>query len=816
MLDSFATSLAAIDVRLRIGFLAGGICGAAKGFQMATGTFMLGDQPVNWSYEIAGTIDNNPDRNREAERLLGLEGVAHTIDLFTREQWIAFHSKTKVVKDEALIARLNEAVKSCVHPDGLIELDGRRYFRYEIWAEVFEWVTPPVGWKEFTPDDLVRLFGDELDAIFASMPCQGNSRLKSEEDANELPSRALNGLVPRAFYLVSLAPFKTPVKVMFSENVPGIKQRSAHLLAEMNKSANGLDYETQHGDHDTGKVCGGPQSRPRHFWAQRHKTACPPFLYTPPERKLASIMDYLRDKPMPGDPAGGANHDIPKLNFLTWLRLALIKAGGDWKDIPGPGEWLLRTFDGRVVPPEAFCRPAVDKKGNPKVDKHGKQKIEWFWPDATVWGKVFVAELLPGAKHYADVRLRHNPMGNGNGAYWVLDPDKPSGTITGDPRPGKSGGASCMADTRLSADLRCPEKQDRHASHLRVTPADGQIGAVTGATHLANGAPSVSDLRLAFRENRHSTKYEVWNGARPSDVVTTSDRLGSGAPSLADIRVGLETPKFNDAYNVRAEGDASKTISGGTDPGGGGHSFADPRISFEPRDGAYSVTDPEKPSPAIPGNCSVTSSNGPGAVADTRIIRHAKGGTMHVADGDTSANTITTATDHNGDAQALADARMTCNSRNGTLGVIAWNGPSPAIIASLDVYCGQAAIEDVRVNIHWWPEWFPEGLILSPWNAWHRPLTDWELWILMTFPAYDAAGRPYEISGTRKDRRQAIGNAVMPLAAKAYGEALAPTLIVARMAPEAYLYNHTGGKIWVGGQLIDLPNYSPPAAVLAS
>jgi len=802
-------------VRLRVAFLAGGIGGVAKGFKDAKGTFMMGDMPVSWEYEIAGSIDNNAVRNREFERLMSMEGVAHTIDLFTRAQWIAFHSKTKVIHDPALTERLDNAIQKCVHPDGLINLDDQRYWRFDdVWARVDEWVTPPPGWQEFTPDDLVRLFGDDLDVVFASMPCQGNSRLKSEADAAELPSRALNGLVPRAFYLVALAPFKTPVKVMFSENVPGIKYRSKHLLEDMRRSADQMDYETHHGDHDTGKVCGAPQSRPRHFWTQRHRQACPPFLYKPQERPLASIMDYLGDKPMPGDPAGGRNHACPNLDFLTWLRLALIRPGGDWKDIPGPGHWQLRTFDGRIVPPEAFCKLLFNADGTPKLDKNGKQRLRWFWPDPAVWGKVFVAELLPGAMHYADVRLHHRPMGNGHGAYWVQDVTQPSGTVTADPSHRKSGGASTVADTRLQADPRCPDKADRHASHMRVTPPDGQAGAVTGATHLANGAPSVSDIRLAFRENRHSTKYEVRDSGRPSDVVTTSDRLGSGAPSVADLRVGLETPKFNDAYNVREPDQPSKTVSGGTGPGGGGHSLADPRLTFAPNDGAYGVCDANDPSRAITGATSVTTSNGPGAVADPRIVRHAKGGTMHVNEGADAANTITTATDHNGDAQALADARMTCASRNGTLGVIAWNGPSPAIIASLDVYCGQAAIEDVRVNIHWWPEWFPQGFIISPWNAWHRPLTDWELWILQTFPAYDDEGRPYEIAGSRQDVRQAIGNAVMPLAARAYAEALAPTLIVARLAPDAFLFSPTGGRVWVSGVSLDLP--APPASQLVS
>ena len=134
------------------------------------------------------------------------------------------------------------------------------------------------------------------------------------------------------------------------------------------------------------------------------------------------------------------------------------------------------------------------------------------------------------------------------------------------------------------------------------------------------------------------------------------------------------------------------------------------------------------------------------------------------------------------------------------MGVVAWEGPSPAVIASLDVYAGQAAIEDRRVNIHHWPEWFPDFFILSPWNAWHRPLTELEMAALQSFEPFDEAGNPFYLEGTRKDRRAGIGNAVPPDAAMAYADALAPTLITAMLLPEVFLLSPTGEGVLVDPQ----------------
>lgn len=713
------------EMVFRVACLAGGIGGAAIGFQRAAGEWM----GHRYRYELVGSLDVDPMRNRDYERLTGSK--AYTVDLFTRQDYIAYHSEFGDAPDADLIPILERMRATAT--DGLVEHDGRHYWKYAgEWAEVVAWRPPPEDWEEVTPETMRRIFGSAPpDVFFHSMPCQGNSRLLPNAKARTWKYKALNNLVLRGICLCLLAWPDSPPPVIYGENVPGIKHRSAELLKDVEKISVAFGYATHVGDYDAGKIGGLSQTRPRTWYVQRHIQSVPQFVYRPAPQSLKPIKDAIYPLPMPGDPRGGPLHVLPNLEFVTWLRLALIPPGGHWPDIPGPGEWRLMTMDGREVPPEAFSET---------VEVKGKTKVRWFWPDRETWGRIFFAELLPGAKHYEDVRLQHSPMGGGRGAYWVQRPEESSGVVTADPSHRKSGGASCIADGRLSSDISCGSGSGRHGSHYRVSDPSGSAGTVTGANHIANGSPNVADGRMSYEglqltldhmnaEKTHRQKLYCLDQNRPSGVVTGA-QIGSGAGSLPDGR-----------------------------------------LSYEPRDNAYCVADPEKPSPTIPGHNSVTGSNGPGA---------------------------------------LGDPRMGCKPRNGTLGVVSWNGLSPTVIASLDVYCGQAAIEDRRVTLHHWPEWFPEGLIISPWNAWHRALTELEMAVLQGFEPFDEYGNPFTIEGNRKQRRQGIGNAVPPRAAEAIAHALAPTLIAASLDKEMFLLSPTGAGIWVNPAephaTIDIPS----------
>jgi hypothetical protein len=57
-------------------------------------------------------------------------------------------------------------------------------------------------------------------------------------------------------------------------------------------------------------------------------------LYQPTLRRVRSVGEVLGALPLPGDPAAGPLHTLPAIEAITALRLALIPAGGDWRDLP--------------------------------------------------------------------------------------------------------------------------------------------------------------------------------------------------------------------------------------------------------------------------------------------------------------------------------------------------------------------------------------------------------------------------------------------------------------------------------------------------
>jgi hypothetical protein len=65
----------------------------------------------------------------------------------------------------------------------------------------------------------------------------------------------------------------------------------------------------------------------------RHMEKEPPFLYEPDKRPLRAVGDVLGRMLLPGDPRGGPMHRIPALHWKTWVRLAFVQAGSDWRSL---------------------------------------------------------------------------------------------------------------------------------------------------------------------------------------------------------------------------------------------------------------------------------------------------------------------------------------------------------------------------------------------------------------------------------------------------------------------------------------------------
>ena len=65
----------------------------------------------------------------------------------------------------------------------------------------------------------------------------------------------------------------------------------------------------------------------------RHAAKVRPFLGEPRTRPLRGVGEVLGRMPLPGDPAAGPMHRVPMLQWQTWVCLALVEAGSDWRSL---------------------------------------------------------------------------------------------------------------------------------------------------------------------------------------------------------------------------------------------------------------------------------------------------------------------------------------------------------------------------------------------------------------------------------------------------------------------------------------------------
>ena len=86
--------------------------------------------------------------------------------------------------------------------------------------------------------------------------------------------------------------------------------------------------------HDCGELGGLAQSRKRFPTGRAARRESAPFPYEPEKKSLRAVGDILGRMPLPGDiDAAGPMHRVPSLQWKTWVRLALVRAGSDWRSL---------------------------------------------------------------------------------------------------------------------------------------------------------------------------------------------------------------------------------------------------------------------------------------------------------------------------------------------------------------------------------------------------------------------------------------------------------------------------------------------------
>lgn len=402
-------------------------CGSgagAKGFNMSNPR--VGNLVGDWI--CLGGVDVDLDGLQDFEKLTGVKGTQ--MDLFTRDQYTRFHGKE-----------------------------------------------PPVGWKEATPEDIRRAAQNVTPhACFISSPCKGATGLLPESMAGTPRYQALNELTLRCIWLMLEAWKDDPVPLILFENVPRLKTRGRHLLDQIGKLLSLFGYAFSETAHDCGEIGNLAASRKRFLLIARHTEKVPAFIYEPPKHSLRPIGDVLSRMPLAGDvEAAGPMHRVPSLQWQTWVRLALVKAGGDWRSL---NEYAIEDgyLRGLVIIPEY-------RSGYLGVH-------QWEDSSGTITGR---AGPTNGAFSVADPRVAQSARWNHGQQFGVHHWTDSCGTIPGQQSPGQ--GRFAIADPRPGM---AKKKGDPYLTggHYGVVRYDQPASVVSASARHDNGRFSVADPRL--------------------------------------------------------------------------------------------------------------------------------------------------------------------------------------------------------------------------------------------------------------------------------------------------------------------------------
>lgn len=516
-----------------------GLGGGASGFNR--GKARLGNREVR--YRCAGGIDIDPGAIQAFTARAGVPGTV--MDLFNREQYTAFHGHE-----------------------------------------------PPAIWREATPADVRAAFGNQhVHCLFGSSPCKGYSGLLPEKSSRTPKYQALNELALRGVLLALEAFKEDPCEFILFENVPRIATRGRPLLDQIMGLLHAYGYAAAETEHCCGELGGLAQVRRRFLLVARHVQRVPPFLYEPQKKPLISVGRLLEKFALPGDPVAGPMHRIPQLQWKTWVRLAFVEAGSDWRSLqklrvengmladyalaPGveyhSGPYGVRRWDesSNTVTGNARASTGAFSVADPRVDVHDKSVQlgvrPWSDTGPTITGQMWPAQ---GPFSVADPRLtlKHN------NCFRVIRWDEVSRAVTGGTGP--SAGGLAVSD---------PRPQGWPGGKYRVARFEESSGTVIGASTTGNGAFSVADPRVGYGPNSHRNKLAVmeWNGH--ARTVTSATQVQGGALSIADPRTGLNRPSGTAFANCGHYGvvpwtEPSGTVTARISHDRGVGNVADPRL----------------------------------------------------------------------------------------------------------------------------------------------------------------------------------------------------------------------------------------------
>ncbi|MBT2299216.1 DNA cytosine methyltransferase [Variovorax paradoxus] len=511
-----------------------GLGGGAKGFNKANPR--VGNTVAK--FRCIGGVDVDEAAIRDFQRLTGARGTV--LDMFDRDQYRDFHG-----------------------------------------------VEPPAGWSEATSADIHRAAGNERPhVVFLSAPCKGFSGLLSEGKSKTLKYLALNRLTLRGVWLMLEAWKHDPVEIYLFENVPRIATRGRHLLDQIADLFRAYGYAWAETTHDCGEIGNLAQSRKRFLGVARHTEKVPTFLYEPEKRSLRAVGDVLGRMVLPGDLRAGPMHRIPSLQWKTWVRLAFVEAGSDWRSLNklavenghlrdylivpdyrrgylgvNPWDASMGTVAGESLPSNGAFSIADPRFSQSEAwnDGHAYGVKPWDAPSATV-----TAKLAPGSG-YGTVADPRPPAGKLFGKYAVSRWDMHSGTVIA----GDDSGAYAVSDPRHAG----PPK---HSNEFRIAPWSEPSCAITSAHGTGQAVADPRPTGEVFG------KYAVTGYGEPAGTVISGSTTGQGAFAVADPRSGMQRGKGDNYltaghYGVIPWNEAAGAVSAAACHDNGSWSVADPR-----------------------------------------------------------------------------------------------------------------------------------------------------------------------------------------------------------------------------------------------
>jgi site-specific DNA-cytosine methylase len=480
-----------------------GIGGGSKGFSQSKAEFMGN---VGYINNILG-IDSDSGACENYEIITGSKAAC--MDLFSRDQYFKFHGQE-----------------------------------------------PPEDWEEVTPFDIWRETGGIApDIVFTSPPCKGFSGLLPEKSAKTQKYQALNQLTVRGIKLC-LDAFEDDLPPLFLlENVPRITSRGKVLLEEIKRLLERYGYVVDGQPHECGEIGGLGQIRKRYLLVARNEKKMPAFVYQPPKKKLKTIGDVISPLPMPDDPYGGPMHRLPNLQWKTWVRLALIPAGGDWRDLE------------KISPEQYYLTHEPRGSGNLGVQ-------EWDKSGHTVIGKAKVGGS--NSVSISDPRTGFKESTH-HAIYRVQRWEETANTVTGAHRP--NNGAPCIADPRLN------KRKKRYPGLFKVQSPNEASSTVIGQTDIQCGALSISDPRIGL--NMYPSGYGVQDWNKSSNTIRSAGRIMNAPVSIADPRLNCK-PRSG-TMGVQKWDKPAKTVIGAGDVHAGSAALADPRVPEDNERGVFCI-----------------------------------------------------------------------------------------------------------------------------------------------------------------------------------------------------------------------------------